>query len=425
MNAGGPHKPAARRRWSRGGLLVVVLLLVAGGLAAFGILSRETAMAGLRRRADDAEIVRVAIVMPQPGPARRSVTLPGNIDAWYEAPIYAQVAGYVKMWFKDYGATVKAGELLATIDSPTVDAQYAAAQADLRVAVARDRLAEVTARRWQALSGTQAVSQQDVDQQTANAAVTRAQVEAAQQQVARYQALFAFKHVVAPFAGVVTARRTDVGDYVNAAGGDVGSRGGASELFSVADIHEMRVFVSVPQDFIDILKPGLTATLSLPQAPERAYTLQFLTSANAVNPATRTVVTELTVPNPEHKLWPGTYANVHFSVPSNPDILILPEQALLFRSQGMQVALLDAHDRVHLRDIKLGLNLGNTVQVIAGLNKDDRVINNPSLGLLEGEPVRVVTPVHGYAPTMDAAAASAAAPTAPDAGGDPEADLGR
>ncbi len=427
MNAPGPRDfppgPAGPpRRWSRAALAAAMLLLAAVGLAAFGILSRETAVAGLRARADDAEIVRVAVIRPQQGPARRSVTLPGNIDAWYEAPIYAQVSGYVKMWYKDYGALVRAGELLATIDSPTIDAQYAATQADLRVAQARSRLARVTASRWQALAGTQAVSQQEVDQQTANAAVAQAQVEAAQQQVARYRALFAYKRVVAPFDGVVTARRTDVGDDVNAAGGDLGSHGGASELFSVADIHEMRLFVSVPQDFIDILKPGLTATFSLPQAPERRYAAQFLTSANAVNPQTRTVVTELTVPNPDRKLWPGTYANVQFSVPSNPDILILPEQAMLFRSQGMQVALLDAHGRVHLQNVRLGLNLGNTVQVIAGLGRDDRVINNPSLGLLEGEPVRVVTPVHGYAPPTVASPADPSLPALPNAGADPETD---
>ena len=413
-----------------GRLLVLVLGLVALGLAAYGIWSRETVLGSLRNRAGDAAIPRVQIVMPQPGPARRSLTLPGNIDAWYAAPIYAQVAGYVRMWFTDYGATVKAGELLATIDSPTVDAQYAAAQANLAVAQARDRLAEVTAKRWQALAGTQAVSQQDVDQQTANATVTRAEVQAAQQQVARYGALVGFKRVVAPFDGVVTARDTDVGDYVNAAGGDVGARGGASELFNVADIHEMRVFVQVPQDYADMLKPGLTATLSLPQAPGRQYTIQFLTSANAISPQTRTVVTELTVQNPKHELWPGTYASVHFSLPGDPDILVLPEQALLFRAAGMQVALLDGQNRVHLQNITLGLNLGTSVQVTAGLKKTDRVINNPSLGLLEGETVKAVEPAHGYDASASASAAEPPGPVAPtvvDPAGnaDPEAGTRR
>lgn len=385
-----------KKRTGRGGHVVILGLGLAAGLAAFGIWSRESALADLTVRADDASIPRVEIITPKAAPPLRALTLPGNIHAWYEAPIYAQVAGYVKMWFKDYGALVKSGERLAVIDSPTIDAQFQAARANLAVAQARDRLAEITAKRWQALAGTQAVSQQDVDQQTANATVQKALVEAAQQEVARYQALVAFKNVVSPFDGVVTSRLTDVGDYVNAAGGDVGSRGTASELFSVADIHELRVFVSIPQDYADILKPGLTATLSLPQAPGKLYTAQFLTSANAINPQTRTVVTELTIENPNHELWPGTYVSVHFSVPSDPHILILPEQALLFRAQGMQVAVLDGQGRVHLQAVTLGRNLGTTVQILAGIKKTDRIVNNPSMGLLEGETVKVVEPVHGY-----------------------------
>ncbi len=418
--------PPPRRRRSRiGGVVGLGLGLAALGLAAFGIWSRETTLASLHDRANDAAIPRVQIISPMPGPARRSLSLPGNLNAWYEAPIYAQVSGYVKMWFKDYGAAVKAGDLLATIDSPTIDAQFAAAQANLAVAQARNKLAEVTAKRWQALAGTQAVSQQDVDQQTANATVTRSQVQAAQQEVARYQALVAFKRVVAPFDGVVTARRTDIGDDVNAAGGDVSTRGTASALFSVADIHEMRVFVQIPQDYADVLKPGLTATLSLPNDPARQYPIRFLTSANAVNPQTRTVVTELTVPNPKHELWPGTYVSVHFSVPADANILILPEQALLFRAQGMQVALLDQHDHVHLQNITLGLNLGTTVQVIGGLGRNDRVIDNPSLGLLEGEAVKVVAPAHGYGPSSPPTEAPKTAGTAADTAGaaDPARDV--
>lgn len=398
----------------RGSLFGIVLVGAAMVLAVIGILSRQAAVAALADRADDAAIPRVEIVSPEAGPPRRALTLPGNINAWYQAPIYAQVAGYVKSWSKDYGAQVKAGERLAVIDSPTIDAQFAAAKANLAVAEARDKLAQVTARRYQALSGTQAVSQQEIDIQVANAAVQHSLVEAAQHDVARYQAQVGFEQVVAPFDGVVTARLTDIGDYVNAAGGDVNARGAASELFSVADIHEMRLFVSLPQDYSDILKPGLTATFTLPNAPERHENATFLTSANAVNPQTRTIVTELVIDNKDRRFWPGTYASVHFEVPSNPDILILPEQALLFRAQGLQVALLDGHGRVHLQNVTLGLNLGNTVQVLAGLKKTDRVINNPSLGLLEGEAVKVVQPVHGYDAADTPAPSPQPAPATPD-----------
>ena len=415
-------KPDPAREQGRGQKRALVVLAVAAVLAAaWGLTSRTVTVAALAERADDASIPRVQVISPASGPKRRELSLPGSLNAWYEAPIYAQVSGYVKMWYKDYGAVVKASDLLATIDTPTLDAEYAAAKANLDVAQARYRLAAVTAKRWASLSGTQAVSQQEVDVQAANAQVEHAQVEAASQNLARYAAQEAFKRVVAPFDGVVTSRQTDIGDYVNAAGGDVGNRGSASELFSVADIHALRVFVSVPQDDAGVIKPGLTATLRLPQDPDHTYEAKFMTTANAVGPQTRTVTTEFSVDNPDHKLWPGSYVQVLLSVPSDPDILVLPEQALLFRASGMQVALLGADNRVHLQDVSLGLNLGKTVQIVGGLKKTDRVINNPSAGLLEGEQVKPVTPVAGYnddAPKVaDGAAGPATTPPARSAAG--------
>ena len=249
-----------------------------------------------------------------------------------------------------------------------------------------------------ALSGTQAVSQQDVDVKTADAAEQKAQVAAAQQDVARYQALIAFKQLKAPFDGVVTARRTNIGDYVNAAGGDATIRSASAPLFEVADIHAMRIFVSVPQEYADVLKPGLTATLTLPQDPDKPIPAQVLTTANSVSTATRTVVTELTVDNANRELWPGTYVSVHFTFPSDPNILIVPEQALLFRAQGMQVAVLDDQDRVHLQNVVLGHNLDTEVQIVSGLKPTDKFVGNPSLGLLEGQQVKIVQPVPGYQP---------------------------
>ena len=341
------------------------------------------------------------LIAPAPGPTARLLSLPGTIKAWYTAPIYAQVSGYVRMWNKDYGAAVKAGDLLATIDAPGLDEQYETAKANLAVAQAQYKLAAVTAKRWKALSGTQAVSQQEVDVQAASAESELAQVQAAQHEVARYQALEQFKNVVAPFDGVVTARNTDVGSYVNAAGGDANPRGGSSELFSVADLHRMRVFVSVPQDYAGMLKPGLTATLSLSQFPDKLFQANFETTANSFNAQTRTVVTELTVANPSHAIWPGTYTDVHFTTGADPDVLIVPEQALMFRAEGMQVALVRPDGTVHLQDVKLGLNLGQTVQVLAGLKRTDRLVDNPSAGLLEGEKVQAVQGVPGIAPAAD------------------------
>lgn len=386
-------RPDPRRFGPRSWLIGVAALVAV--LVAVGVIQRHNNMADLRDVAAEDSTPSVQVISPQNGPQAQMLSLPGTIRAWYTAPIYAQVSGYVLKWNKDYGALVKGGETLATIDAPAVDEQYERAQADLDVAQTNYNLAALTAKRYQALAGTQAVSQQEVDVQAANAAAQAAKVRAAQHEVARLRVLEGFKRIVAPFDGVVTARNTDVGNYVNGAGGDVSARGSADELFTVSDIHEMRVFVSVPQDYANILKSGLTATLSLPQYPNREFNSTFATSANAFNPQTRTVTTELLVPNPDHLIWPGSYANVHFNVPLDRNIPVVPEQALLFRSNGMQVALVGPNDEVHLQDVKLGINFGKTVQVLSGLKTTDRIVLNPSAGILEGERVRIVTGARG------------------------------
>ena len=373
-----------RRLWGLGALLAAI------AVAAFGIVERSRNVEALTTVAADASVPDVTVVSPQSGPATRALTLPGDVDAFYQAPIFAQVSGYVQMWYKDYGAHVKKGDLLATIDTPDLDQQVQQARAQLSVAEARYQLAKVTAGRWKSLAGTQAVSQQEVDVNVASATEAASEVDAARFNLARYQAQEAFKRVVAPFDGVVTARRTDVGNYVTAAGGNATGRGGAAtELFSVADLHQMRIFVSVPQDYSGSLQPGLSATVQLPQFPDQVFPARFATTANSFNAQSRTVLTELLVDNADRKVWPGAYAEVHFTVPSRPGILTVPEQALLFRSAGLQVALV-RDGRVHLQDVKLGLNLGTTVQVTAGLAAGDRLIGNPSDGLLEGQPVHVV-----------------------------------
>jgi membrane fusion protein, multidrug efflux system len=388
-------------------LVVLIGVLIVAGLVVLGIYRRTHNVSELRNIAEDESIPQVQVISPMPGPATITMTLPGNIKAWYSAPIYAQVSGYVLKWYKDYGAEVKAGQLLAKIDAPAVDEQYESAKADLDVAQTNYNLAVVTAQRWSALAGTQAVSQQEVDVKVADAAAQKAQVRAAEHKVARFKVLETFKSIVAPFDGVVTSRNTDVGSYVGAAGGDISARGAADELFSVADIHEMRVFVSVPQDYAAMLKPGLTATFSLPQYPDREFNATFDTTANAFDPQTRTVVTELLASNPEHLIWPGTYANVHFIVPASRDVLIVPEQALLFRAEGAQVVLVGPDDKAHLKNVKLGQNLGQTVQVVAGLKRSDRLVVSPSAGILEGEPVRIVQGAPGVTsnPTFRPAAA--------------------
>jgi RND family efflux transporter MFP subunit len=398
----------------------VIAALVLGGLVVYGIVQRHDNVTDLKTLADEEAVPQVQVMMPMPGAATRAITLPGNIKAWYTAPIYAQVSGYVHKWYVDYGAFVKAGTSLATIDAPTVDEQYQTAAADLDVAKTNSTLADVTAQRWKSLAGTEAVAQEEVDVKVAAAAAMKAQVVAADHVLARYRALEEFKNIVAPFDGVVISRDTDIGNYVNAAGGDVSSRGTADEMFSVADIHEMRLFVSVPQDYADMLKPGLEATFMLAQYPGREFKATLLTTANAFNPQTRTVVTELVAQNPDHVLWPGTYATVRFVVPTDHNVLVVPEQALLFRDQGMQLALVDSDGRVHLQDVKLGLNLGQNVQVLSGLKPTDRFLVNPSAGTLESEKVKIVSGVPGIAPET-AAQTAAAEPAHP--GGDQQAKI--
>ncbi|MFC0401000.1 efflux RND transporter periplasmic adaptor subunit [Paraburkholderia rhizosphaerae] len=394
----------SRAKWS-----VMVAALILGGLVVHGIVQRHDAFVDLKAATDEESVPQVQVMAPARGPATRTVTLPGNVNAWYTAPIYAQVSGYVQKWYVDYGAFVKKGALLATIDAPTVDQQYQGALADLAVAQTNSKLADVTATRWKALAGTEAVAQEDVDIKTANAAAKDAMVMAAEHNVERYHALEQFKSIVAPFDGVITSRDTDIGNYVNAAGGDVSSRGAADELFSVADVHEMRLFVSVPQDYSDMLKPGLDATFTVPQYPGRQFHAKLLTTAKAFDPRTRTVVTELVADNPDRLLWPGTYATVTFKVPSDQNVLVVPEQALVFREQGMQIALVGPHDRVHLQNVKLGLNLGQRVQILSGLKPTDRFIVSPSAGILDGQKVEVVEGVPGIRPAGAIAQSSQAA----------------
>ncbi len=395
-------KAGQPRRW--GWLIAGVGLLTAGGLAGYGIWSRHSATTDLVKTTDDSSLPRVQVIMPKGGPKQRTLTLPGNVEAWYQAAIYGQVTGYVSHWYKDYGAEVKTGDVLATIEAPSLDAELAASKAQLATVKARYNLAVVTAKRYAALSGTQAVAQQDVDIKKADETEQKSEVAAAEQNVIKYEAQSAFKRLVAPFDGVVTTRGVNLGDYVSAAGSDPNSRGVPQALFTVSDVHKLRIFVSVPQNFSDALRPGLEATMTLPQEPGKRIPLQFLTTAKAIVTATRSVVTEFVLDNPNHEQWPGSYASVQFVFPSDPNVLIVPEQAVLFRAQGTQVALIGDGDKVKLQDVVLGRNLGTDVQVTSGLKRDDRLVANPSLGLLDGQQVKVVQPAAGADPSSAPAA---------------------
>ncbi len=387
---------------------IFIILLVTVMVADIGYLLVQRARNNVRIQQDAAysRVPDVALVQPKPAPPTMSMTLPGTISAWYEAPIYAQVSGYVKMWYRDYGAIVKKGDMLAEINTPRLDAEYAQAQADLKVEQAMYGLAAITATRWRSMGQSQAVSGQSVSVQNANEQSAKAELEAAEHKVAQYQAMIHFKSIEAPFDGVVIARNINVGDYVGAGSGSMNANGTASELFTVADTHAMRLFVSVPETFSSMLRPGLVAKVSVPQFPNKVFDAKFLTIAKGFDPNTRTVVTEFSIDNAEQKLWPGSFASVTLTAPADKGIYTIPTGALVFQEHGMQVATVDAADVTHYRNITVGRMSDAYTEVSAGLSPSDRIINNPPADLMEGDKVRPVDPEKGYLSTPAAAGAA-------------------
>jgi RND family efflux transporter MFP subunit len=384
-------------KFPNGGRLVIAILLILFYVG-YQFYERKHDADALRDETLEAAVPTVSVTHVQPGEPIDSITLPGSIRAWYQAPIYAQVSGYVKMWYKDYGAQVKKGDILAEIQAPALDAQYAQSKAELEVQRAKYNLAVVTAQRYVALRKSHAVSEQSISVQLANEKAEAAKVNSAQHNVNNFLAKMRFKTLVAPFDGVVTVRNINVGDYVNKEGYISSVSGGSTmtDMFSVADIHKMRLFISVPGTFAYFLKPGLTADVVVPQYPNRHFTAQFLTSAHGVDPNTRTIVTEFTIDNEDKALWPGSYATVKLKVPRNTNVLSIPSSAMVFEEQGTQVATVTDDNRVHFKPITVTRILDQTVELTGGISKTDRIVNNPSAALLEGDKVRIVTPAPGY-----------------------------
>src|SRR5208283_961363 len=331
-------------------------LIVAIAIAATGILLRRHNEAAVKHWTVAQAVPVVSFVMPRPDGSALRLILPGDIQAWFEAPIYARVNGYLKKWYFDYGARVKAGQLLAEIDAPDLDASFVAAKAKLVSATAR-----------------------------LNAAL--ADVNAAQGEVERLKALESFKSVVAPFDGVVTERNTDIGALINAGSGVGGGSGPV--LFKVADVHEMRTFVQVPQRMSADIREGLSADLHLPQFPDKSFEATVATTARAINQSARTLLVELHARNPDGVLQPGSYTEVHFKLPPDPNVLSIPTSTLIFRSHGMEVAVIGADNRIELKKISIGRDLGSRVEVLNGLATSDRVVVSPPDSLAAGDPIRI------------------------------------
>lgn len=376
------------------GLAVAAILLFVFYVG-YRIYESRSDAALLRVKTVEDAVPTVAVVNPRPVPPTETITLPGNITAWFEAPIYAQVSGYVKMWYKDYGDQVKKGDILAEINAPAIDAQYAQAKADLEAERAKYALAEVTAKRWVALRKNHSVSEQSITVQEQNLKAEAAKLKAAEQHVRNNEAFIRFKTIVSPFDGVVTQRNINVGDYVNKEG-NISTPSATGNLFTVADVHMMRLFVSVPESFGPFLHVGLTADVTVPQLPNRHFTGKFLTVARGFDVSTRTAVTVFTIDNEDHTLWPGSYAKVEITAPVDRQVLTIPSTALVFQEHGTQVAVVTEDDRVHMKAITVSKLLDNAVEVAEGISTSDRIVNNPSAALLEGDKVRVVTPAPGY-----------------------------
>jgi RND family efflux transporter MFP subunit len=368
------------RRIRRYALFLLLLALV---VATWGVISRITVRNALAKEAVRNSIATVLTVVPERSGAGEDLALPGTVQAFVEAPIYARTNGYLKTWYTDIGALVKKGQLLAEIETPEVDQQLRQAQADLETARANESLSGTTNKRWQGLLSTESVSQQDADEKAGDWAAKKASFASAAANVARLQELESFKRVVAPFDGVVTARNTDIGALINA------GQSAGSELFRVADTHRLRIYVQVPEQYAAAAQPGLRAELRFAEQPGKHYVAEAVSTSNALDPTLRTLQVELQLDNANRELDPGAYAEVHFKLTGNPQSLRLPGNTVLFRSAGLQVATVDSTEHIKLKSIVQGRDFGQTIEVLSGIEAGDRIVLNPPDSIIDGMPVHV------------------------------------
>ena len=372
---------ASAHRTRRYGLAALVIAL---SLAAWGIISRVSARAALATDTAELAIPTVSTIRPTPGSAAEELVLPGSVQAYNEAMIFARTNGYLRQWHTDIGTRVTKGQLLAEIDTPEVDQQLRQARADLATAQANFQLAHTTDQRWRELLTTNSVSHQAADSAAGDASAKKAALASAEANVARLSDLESFKRLLAPFDGVVTSRNTDIGSLINA--------GQGSALFRVADTSKLRVYVLVPQLYAANTTPGLQADLTFPERPGKIYPAQVVRTADALDPTSRTLQVELLVDNSSGELFPGAYSQVNFKIPRGTGHLSVPANAVLFRSTDLQVAVVGADNRVTLKNITTGRDSGTSLEVLAGLTAGEDIIVNPSDSLETGSRVRVLQP---------------------------------
>ena len=363
-------------------VFVVVLVVM------WGISSRRKANAQLSQETRDLSIPVVSVVHPKRGAPQQEIVLPGSMQPYIDAPIYARTNGYLKSWHADIGARVKAGQLLAEIESPEVDQQLQQARADLQTAESNMHLAEITATRYKGLMSTESVSQQDVDNATGNFDMRRTSVESAKSNVRRLEQLQSFEKIYAPFDGVITARNTDIGALI-----DSGSAGGTTrELFHIAAVNRLRVYVNVPEVYGPAIKSGLRADLMLAQFPGRKFEGIVVRNSGAIDNTSRTLLTEIDVNNASGELKPGGYVEVHLQLPSSVTTFTLPVNAIIFRAAGMQVAMVKDGKTITLESVMPGRDFGTDIKVLAGLKGDESVVLDPPDSLTNGQPVHIAEP---------------------------------
>jgi len=391
-------EPADSPEVSRGCLLslLVVVLIVAAAAAVTGIERRAHANSELVTYTDANAAPPVSLALPVYQKDATQIVLPGNMQAFTLAPIYARTTGYVKSWSHDIGSRVHKGDLLAVIETPELDQQLAQAKADLATAQSNAALAKITAARYQSLVAQNAVSQQDTDNALAQLQTTNTQVNSAQANVHRIEQLQSFERIEAPFDGVITARNLDIGQLVTPAGSTTtpgaGTVATSKQVFDISAIQTLRVFINVPQVYAPDAKNGVAATLTLPQYPGRTFHGKLVRSASAVDPATRTMLAEVDVDNSAGQLLPGSYTEVHLNVSTAVPTLLVPVSALILQADGLHVATVDASHHAHIVRVTPGRDSGSTIEILGGLTLGQPVIANPPDSLTDGELVRVVSP---------------------------------
>jgi len=378
-----PESKGSRVRYV---VILAVLLVVVAVLVITGIVPRLRASRALAAETNALAAPTVLVVQPKPGAPSQEIVLPGNIEAFVDSPIFARTNGYLKRWYFDIGSHVKQGQLLADIESPEIDHELSQAQADLGTAQANEHLSEITANRFSDLIKQDAVSQQDTDNAVNDLVARRTAVRSAQANVDRLRQLVAFEKVYAPFDGVVTARNTDIGQLI-----DSGAAGGPPRsLFQMAAINRLRVFISVPQIYSQAATPGLTADLMFAEFPGRRFQGKLVRTSRAIDPVSRTLNVEVDVDNAKGELFPGAYTEVHLKLKDGlRSTLVIPVSALLFRREGLRVAVAKSDNTAELLPITLGRDFGDVAEVTTGLTGEERVITNPPDSIIDGERLNV------------------------------------